>query len=135
MKKLLKKLPLVIITLLIIIAFSISVTDSTVFARGGGTSTRSTPKSGAKSGSFTNTKPSSTIKTNPISGSTKNNISSGSSWHMPTVVFWPHRTSYYDSYGVSHYGYARPSFLGGLIDVIIFLAIIAFVIWIIKKRR
>ena len=148
MKNKFKKISVKVIMLLIIIAFSFSVVDSTAFARGKGTTkssstkrsvtkstTKSTPKSGAKSGSFSNTKPSSSKPTNPTTSSSRSRVSSGNSWHVPTIIFWPHRTIYYDSYGASHYRYGSPSLIGGLVDVIVFLAIIAFVIWLIKKRK
>jgi hypothetical protein len=143
------KITVPIITFLIVIAFSFNIADSTVFARGGSktkssttttrstpkTTTKTTPKSGAKSGSFSNTKPSSSNTTNKPSSSTGSRVSGGSTWHMPTVIFWPHRTLYYDAYGISHYRYGAASIISGIVDVIIFLAIIAFIIWLIKRRR
>ena len=141
LKNKLKKVTVIIITFLIVIAFSLNIVDTAAYARGGGSTksssgtSRSTPSSGAKSGSFSNTKPSSSQTTKPSTSSSKSSVSGGSSWHMPTIIFWPHRTLYYDSYGGSHYGYGRPSLLSGLMDIIIFLGIIGFILWIIKRRR
>jgi len=149
------KLPSIILAFFIIIAFTFTTLDSTSFARGSGskskgtTTSKATPKSGAKSGSFSNsskstTQPKSGAKSGSFSNSTKTPSSSSSgskitnnntSNSFPTIIFWPHRTYYYDSYGISHYRYASPSLFGILGDLIILIIVITLIMWFVKRRK
>ena len=136
MKNKFKKLPAIIFVFFMIVAFTFATLDSTAFARGSGskskstTTSKATPKSGAKSGSFSNS-----TKT-PSSGSSGSKVTNGNnSRTSPTIIFWPHRTYYYDSYGVSHYRYASPSLFGILGDLIMLGIVIALIMWFVKRRR
>ena len=130
MNKKFKRITTAILTVLLIVAFSFTILDSTAFARGsGGTSrsisgARSSPKSGYKSSTFSKANKSSSSNTT----TSNSKVSNRSSWHFPTVIFWP----FAGHYG---YGYGHSSLLGTLINLIILIAVIYFIVWFIRRRR
>lgn len=129
MNKKFKKITTVIMSFLLVIAFSFTVMDSTAFARGSGgkssSSSRNSPKSGFKSSSFSkaNNKSSSTNTKNY-----SNKVSSrGSSWHFPTVIFWPFAGHYGFGYGYNP--------IGSFFNIIFLIIIIYFIVWFIRRKR